>query len=53
MYVYAELGNVPLYGDGGLRVPAIVLGIICCDAKSLLIFGVPDGWPFIWTVWEK
>ncbi len=38
---------------GGLSVSAIVLGIICCDAKSLLIFGVPDGWPFIWTVWGK
>ncbi len=52
MYVYAELGSVPLYGDGGLRVPAIVLGIICCDAKNLLIFGVSGGWPFILTVCE-
>lgn len=52
MYVYAELVDVPLYGGGGLSVPAIVLGIICCDAKNLLIFGVPDGWPFILTVCE-
>ena len=52
MYEYAELGGVPLYGGGGLSVPAIVLGIICCDAKNLLIFGVPDGWPFILTVCE-
>ena len=28
---------------GGLSVSAVVFGIICCDAKKLLIFGVPDG----------
>ena len=52
MYVYAELGGVPLYGGGGLSVPAIVLVIICCDAKNLLIFGVSDGTTFILRVCE-